>query len=316
MVKVSVIIPTYNRREMVTRAIDSVTAQTQTDLEVIVVDDGSTDDTAEVVRGMSDKRIRYVFRSNGGPAGARNLGLARAKGQYVAFLDSDDFWPPRYLEMMLLHLDAQPAFGGAYSAITLVRPDGQQVKSYHRPAGKSGRLAEDLFQRGFIWPSATLFRASAWARFFFDERLSRSSEDSDAFLRLSVHTQLLFVPDIEAFHVMSKDSLSETEGVNCSRAISLERFYFDLGGREVVRPCTARRRLSHAYRAVAEDRRAKGAKTAALALYRRAIHYWPCDPRLYLGWLQAKMLRSRDDPEPSWKMPDRLGEPIGPSRFE
>ena len=316
MAKVSVIIPTYNRRETVVRAIDSVTAQTESDVEVIVVDDGSTDSTGDIIRGMSDERIRYVFRPNGGPAAARNLGLAKAGGQYIAFLDSDDFWPSHYLETMLLRLDPQPAFGGAYSAITLVRPDGQQVKSYHRPAGKSGRITQDLFMRGFIWPSATLFRASVWTGFFFDERLSRTSEDSDAFLRLSMRTQLLFVPDIEAFHVLSKDSVSAAEGVACSRAISLERFYFDLGGRRVVRPCTARRRLSHVYRAVAEDRRARGAKAAALALYGRAIRYWPCDLRLYLGWFQAKALRSRDDPEPSWKMPDRLGEPIGPSRFE
>jgi glycosyltransferase involved in cell wall biosynthesis len=315
MAKVSVIIPTYNRREVVVRAIDSAVAQTESDVEVIVVDDGSTDDTGDVIRGMSDERVKYVSKANGGPASARNLGLAKATGQYIAFLDSDDYWPSRYLETMRLRLEPQPAFGGAYSPITVVRPDGQQVKSYKRPSGKSGWIAEDLFRRGFIWPSATLFRASVWAGFFFDERLSRTSEDSDAFLRLSMHAQLLFVADVEAFHTLSKDSVSAADGVTCSRAISLERFYFDLGGCRVVRPYTARRRLSHVYRAVAEDRRGKGAKVAALALYERAIRYWPCDLRLYLGWLEAKALPSRNDPEPSWTMPPSLEAPIGPSRF-
>ena len=99
MPKVSVIIPTYNRSKIVKDAICSVLDQTESDLEIIVVDDGSTDDTHSIVSGISDDRVFYFFKTNGGPAGARNLGLSKAKGEYIAFLDSDDFWPENYIEL-------------------------------------------------------------------------------------------------------------------------------------------------------------------------------------------------------------------------
>jgi glycosyltransferase involved in cell wall biosynthesis len=316
MPKVSAIIPTYNRSERVREAIKSVLGQSEQDVEIVVIDDGSTDETREVISGFGDARVRYFYKQNGGPASARNLGLAKATGRYIAFLDSDDTWPSDYLEVMLSHLAGKPDFGGAYSSITVVERDGRRVRAYKRPAGKSGWITQDLFQRGFIWPSATVFRASAWEGFFFDERLSKTSEDSDAFLRLSTRVQLLFVVDVEAFHTVSGDSISRAEGVVLSRPLSLERFYFDLGGKRIIPRSTAYRRLSHAYRRVAEDCRAKGQKTAAQALYRRAIHYWPFDLRLYKGWLGAKRFPSGADPQPAWRMPEPLGEPVGPSRFE
>ncbi len=93
--QVSVVIPTYNRARLVARAIRSALAQTFDDFEVIVVDDGSTDDTERVVAGFDDPRVRYVPHSaNGGEAAARNTGVAAARGIYIAFLDSDDEWFP------------------------------------------------------------------------------------------------------------------------------------------------------------------------------------------------------------------------------
>ncbi|MBX3703129.1 MAG: glycosyltransferase family 2 protein, partial [Steroidobacteraceae bacterium] len=92
-VKVSVVIPTYNRAAYIRQAIDSVLQQTMTDFEIIVVDDGSTDDTREVVAGYGE-RIRYLRTANGGPARARNAGMAEARGQYIAWLDSDDTYHP------------------------------------------------------------------------------------------------------------------------------------------------------------------------------------------------------------------------------
>lgn len=105
MPKVSVIIPTYNRSSLVKDAICSVLAQTELDLEVIVVDDGSTDGTCKVVEGLRDGRVNYFYKINGGAASARNLGLSKCEGEYVAFLDSDDFWPENYLEVMVSHLE-------------------------------------------------------------------------------------------------------------------------------------------------------------------------------------------------------------------
>ncbi len=97
---VSVIIPTYNRAELVIRAIKSVSQQTYKDTEIIVVDDGSTDNTVDLISSLNPP-IRYITQANTGVAAARNFGLSQAMGEYVAFLDSDDYWLPNKLEKQL-----------------------------------------------------------------------------------------------------------------------------------------------------------------------------------------------------------------------
>jgi len=103
--KVSVVIPTYNRAEKVQRAIDSVFAQTFSDLEVIVVDDGSSDNTGRVLAGAYGDRIRYHYQPNQGASVARNKGAAEARGEWIAFLDSDDLWEQDKLEWQLKTLE-------------------------------------------------------------------------------------------------------------------------------------------------------------------------------------------------------------------
>ncbi|SEH11752.1 Glycosyl transferase family 2 [Natronorubrum sediminis] len=121
MTRVSVIIPTYNRAGSLSRAIDSALAQTVDDLEVVVVDDGSTDETATVLSAYDDRRVRpIVHATNQGANVARNTGLAHARGEYVAFLDSDDVWDPTKLERQLAVLEGRSeAWVGAYCDSTL-----------------------------------------------------------------------------------------------------------------------------------------------------------------------------------------------------
>ena len=108
--KVSVVIPTYNRAATVPRAIESVLAQTVTDLEVIVVDDGSSDDTGKVLGEMFGDRIRYYAQTNQGASVARNRGVEEARGEWIAFLDSDDLWEKEKLEWQFKALER---FGSA-----------------------------------------------------------------------------------------------------------------------------------------------------------------------------------------------------------
>src|SRR5690349_21108150 len=107
MPAVSIIIPTYNRRELVCEAIASVLAQSLKDFELIVVDDGSEDGTAEAVREFAD--VRYIWQLNRGVSAARNLGVTFSTGEWIAFLDSDDLWQPRKLEQQVKFFLAQPA---------------------------------------------------------------------------------------------------------------------------------------------------------------------------------------------------------------
>ena len=114
-VRVSVIIPLYNKAPYVRRALDSVAAQTFTDFEVIVVDDGSTDGGAELVAAYGDSRVRLLRQANAGPGAARNRGIAEARGDILAFLDADDVWLPVFLEESMRLLDR---YGAEVATVT------------------------------------------------------------------------------------------------------------------------------------------------------------------------------------------------------
>lgn len=103
---VSVVVSTYNRSDLIGETIRSILDQTHQNIELIIVDDGSTDNTREVVESFSNRRIKYIYTDNwGGPARPRNIGIREAKGDYIAFCDSDDYWDLRKLEVQLRHFD-------------------------------------------------------------------------------------------------------------------------------------------------------------------------------------------------------------------
>ena len=104
---VSVVLTTYNRADLISETIESILSQTFRNFELIVVDDGSTDNTEEVVRSYNDERVHYIKTDNwGGPAKPRNIGIKKAKGEYIAFCDDDDLWLPNKLEVQLKHFDS------------------------------------------------------------------------------------------------------------------------------------------------------------------------------------------------------------------
>lgn len=306
MPKVSVIVPTYNLSGLLKDTIDSVLTQTQDDLEIIVVDDGSTDDTSAIVNSISDSRIRYFYKENGGTSSARNFGLARSRGRYIAFLDHDDLWPADFLRTMITALEAEPEFGLAYSPITVLHSDGRKVQSYKAPEGKSGKLTIDLFKRSFVWTSAAVIRRSVLDGFGFDEFLKASYEDGDFFLRLSTRTKYLYVKKVEAIRREHNCNLSEDVGIQPTRILVLERFYYRLGGEKMIPRTIAKRRISHACRKVAEARRLEGHRSAAVALYERAIRYRSLDLRLYLGLASSLLLSKKSDTNANWQMPQPL----------
>jgi glycosyltransferase involved in cell wall biosynthesis len=126
---VSVIIPTHDRAAVITRAVDSVLSQEGPELEVIVVDDGSTDGTRQVVESHygDDARVTYLFQEQSGVAGARNTGLARARGDLVGFLDSDDVWRPGKLALQLACLQRVPEAGMIWTEMNALDADGEPV---------------------------------------------------------------------------------------------------------------------------------------------------------------------------------------------
>ncbi len=165
MPKVSVIIPTYNRANYIGEAIESVLAQTYQDYEIIVVDDGSTDNTRKVLEQF-DGHIEYIYQENRGEAAARNTGLLVSKGEYLVLLDSDDTILPQKLERQVAFLDTHPSVGVVYSDLYFVDEDGKQLmlhSAYKGKKGDSGNVLEALIRRGnFIPVHSAMVRRSCF----------------------------------------------------------------------------------------------------------------------------------------------------------
>jgi glycosyltransferase involved in cell wall biosynthesis len=190
MPRVSVVIPTYNRRDLVREAIASATAQSYADFEVIVVDDGSADGTAEVVRQFAG--IRYVCQPNRGVSAARNAGAALARGELLAFLDSDDLWRPRKLECQVALFDQYPGMQICQTDEIWIR-DGVRVN----PHNKHRKTGGDIFARSLelclVSPSAVMMRRALFEELGgFDESLP-ACEDYDLWLRVATRLPVHFV---------------------------------------------------------------------------------------------------------------------------
>ena len=181
---VSIVIPAYNQAHYLSRAIQSALEQTHRDLEVIVVDDGSSDETAAVAHSFADPRLRYIYQANRGLSAARNTGLRHAGGEFVSFLDSDDQFRPRKIELLLAELKRHPEAGLAAGQAIPVDPDGQpigQIFAKELPVESAQWLLGNPLHVG----SVLVRREWQEQVGFFDETL-RSYEDWDLWLRLAL----------------------------------------------------------------------------------------------------------------------------------
>ncbi len=221
MAKVSVIIPTFNRAHIICDSIDSILRQTYKDFEIVVVDDGSTDDTEHVLAAYGDK-IQYIKVSHVGSSEARNIALRQVDGEYVAFLDSDDLWYPEKLEkqMALIESDSRIGIVHSFSEIidnqgsTLDKETGERL-NFHYSALKRGYHYSAMARQCILWPSTIVVRKACFDEFgLFDPRVE-AMEDWDFYLRVALKYEFKIVPEILTqfrFHD-SRRSLKEfTEG--------------------------------------------------------------------------------------------------------
>jgi glycosyltransferase involved in cell wall biosynthesis len=197
--RVSVILPTYNRAAYLREAIDSVLAQTWTDLELIVVDDGSADETPAVVAGVADRRVRGLRGEHRGVSAAVNCGLRAARGEYVGRLDSDDVWLPEMLQTLVHVLDCRPQVGVAYARAQAMDAGGTlRPHTSGMPQRFPGDGLRSLLYEDFTCNIATLARRSCFDRAGeYDESLP-ASEDWDMWLRIAEHDRFAFVDRILA----------------------------------------------------------------------------------------------------------------------
>jgi glycosyltransferase involved in cell wall biosynthesis len=184
MPKVSVVIPAYNAMNYLPETLQSVLRQTFTDFEVLIINDGSSDNIKEWGAEQTDSRVKLISQTNQGQSAARNLGIALAKGEYIAFLDADDLWEPTMLEKQVRCLEENPTAGLAYHWTALIDENG---KATGRVMGSdaSGNILKQILEKNIIdCPSVVVRRCCFNNVGLFEENL-RFNEDWEMWIRIA-----------------------------------------------------------------------------------------------------------------------------------
>lgn len=199
---VSIILPTYNRANIIRRALDSILSQTYPSYEIIVVDDGSTDETASIVGTIEDSRIRYIpLEKNQGVAHARNVGIQEAKYHYLAFLDSDDEWKPNKLELQMRKMtSSKKKLGMVYCRMGGVRRDGKSrfvcpSEEYVKEI-LEGNLFYPLLQQNVVGTPAMLVRRECLEQVGCFKETLHCLEDWELVLRIARKWEIGFVDEV------------------------------------------------------------------------------------------------------------------------
>lgn len=201
--RTSVIIPSYNYGRYLPAAMSSVLAQRDGDLELIVVDDGSSDDSVEIARACRDRRVRVIAGSHRGLGSTRNTGIRSARGRYIAFLDADDVWVPDKLARQHAVFDRQPSVGLVYTRFGLIDADGRRRSrgyGYLSPA-PSGAVLRYLVRGNVVGtPSTVCFRHDLVADGVAFDETDTQVEDWHFYLSLAPRCAFAYVPRTLVFH--------------------------------------------------------------------------------------------------------------------
>lgn len=201
-VTVSVIVPVYNKAAYIGRCLRSILSQTFTDFEVILVDDGSTDDSMIVATRFSDVRIKTILQKNGGPGSARNSGIAASSAEICAFLDADDEWLPNYLDESLRLLEEDRSVAAVVSGY-FEYPKGSSTEAYWQKRGISNETTRVTPQHSPLHLVAMVAYMSCWSTIarkkplqhwggFFEQDKCRYAEDSFLWLKVLLNEKVRF----------------------------------------------------------------------------------------------------------------------------
>ncbi len=230
--KVSVVIPTYNRAHMLSKSLNSVLNQTYQNFEVIIVDDGSSDNTEEVIRSFQkvDKRIVYIkHEKNKGQSAAENSGIKLAEGEYIAFQDSDDEWLPEKLEKQIRLIEKSDSdLGVVYTGFLRIMGNKKVYVPGPWVKQKDGYIYNELLKGNFVGTPTILARKECFQRLgLFDERL-KALQDWDLVLRFSKFYKFAFIDEPLVLAPFIPDSLSVNYKVMLeSYELIISKYYDD-----------------------------------------------------------------------------------------
>jgi len=216
---VSVIIPTYNSEKYIISAINSVLAQTYQNFEIIIVDDGSNDNTGSIIENIKDHRIKYLYQENSGPASARNNGLKNANGEFIAFLDADDLWKSEKLQIQIDAFNNNKNICLIYNALSVQTELSKEyeIKRFHN-YDKFNLIKNLLINPlGSVpYPSTVMIKKSYIDETgYFDTDLF-TGEDWDLWLRLAFKADFYYIDQILTERFKPKTSI--TSSINLERA--------------------------------------------------------------------------------------------------
>ncbi|MEX0726737.1 MAG: glycosyltransferase [Planctomycetaceae bacterium] len=278
---VSVVIATYNYGRFLKESIDSVLAQTLTDYEIIVIDDGSTDDTSEVIRPyLEHEKISYHLTDHVGQPRAKNAGIQRARGRFVAFLDADDSWYPDKLEKQLALFGDDKELGVTHTQRLLMNEEGELIPSWHAEV-YSGWVLDHLFCDNFVCFSTAMVRREVFDKVgLFDERIPLAI-DWDLWLRAALYFRFDNVPEVLALHRTGHANLSRRREERFHVALGIRhRFLDEHGGKSRFDARTVRRRLAGTKINIAYMARQRS-RCSSMAWYFRAV---VTDPSCWDAW--------------------------------
>jgi glycosyltransferase involved in cell wall biosynthesis len=277
MAIVGVIIPAFNTAKYLPFAIESVISQTFQDWEILLVDDGSTDNTAEVVAPYLERlgsKIKYIRQENRGLPAARNTAIKNSTTEFLALLDADDIWLPSRLADSLAAFKDQPQIGLSYGLITRIDPEGQLGGTFlGNPRHAEGRIAPYIYMRTIELPCPTItFRRQCVNEVgLFDETM-RATEDRDLWLRIALRYEVACINKVIAYYRMSPSSMSaDPERMLRAQKQFIEKHYGEEG-------CGFRSRqvaLARAYKQSAEALKVQHRGWDALLSSLRALTLYP-----------------------------------------
>lgn len=294
MATVDVIIPAYNAAKYLPKAIESVISQTFEDWHIVLVDDGSTDDTAEVVAPYRERlgaKMSYIRQENRGLPAARNAAIRASGGELLALLDADDIWLPCRLAESVKAMRERPAAGVAYGLITNIDAEGRVGSTWPGNARDvEGRIAPQIYMRTVELPCPTMtFRRRCVDEVgLFDETM-RATEDRDLWLRIALKYEVAFIPVVLAYYRRSAESMS----ASADRMVQAQRRFIDKHyGAEGCGFRARRVALARTYKQKADNLKVRGQAGAALrsALYAVALYPLSTDNfrtagSLLLNWM-------------------------------
>ena len=281
---VSVIIPYYRASQTIARAVESALGQTVLPLEILIVDDGSPENAAEATKQFGSS-VTVIRKPNGGAASARNLGIEHAKGEWIAFLDADDYWEPAKLERQLASSEGVGLVGSGWYTQDPGKPRCMAKiedpeffgRMFRARSSEAFRVAMDLFT------SVVLVRRNALGDQRFDSGLE-TAEDRDLWIRLVASTDVYLVPEPLATYVQLPGSLSNSDiDRDCRSMLKVVHRYAALLGARGVRE-----QEKVVYRSWAGRHLAGGKPRSAIGPAARRLAIQPASPQAW--WIMCKSL--------------------------